>query len=132
MKIDINKKYRTRTGLDVTIFTTNARVSIVGERMNVIGLIHERNYDSIQFYNQDGKVSSELDMPNDLVEISPYDDFKIDDKVLVWDCDSTKVKGHFAGVSVIDGRPMIWMDGKTSFTSTDGPITFNYCKKLHQ
>lgn len=64
----------------------------------------------------------------DLIEISPYEDFKIDDKVLVWDNETNeKHKGHFAGISDT-GKPKIWSEGGTSFTK-QFKQTWNHCEK---
>ena len=50
-------------------------------------------------------------------EISPYADWTIDAKVLVWgEGDSEKQKRHFAGVCD-DGKPLAWDSGQTSWTS---------------
>jgi hypothetical protein len=62
-------------------------------------------------------------------KINPYKNFKIDDKVLVWDGGSeAKFKGYFAGVSV-NGKPMIFDLGCTSWTS-DGnmPVEWDNCE----
>lgn len=54
---------------------------------------------------------------NGLIEISPYADLKIDDKVLVWDTNpNDKLKRHFSGLDE-DGKPTAWYDGKTSFSA---------------
>lgn len=48
---------------------------------------------------------------------NPYEDWEIDDKILVWgSADSRGKKRHFAGVHR-SGRPLAWDDGKTSHTS---------------
>ena len=50
-------------------------------------------------------------------EVSPYADWTIDAKVLVWgEGDSEKQKRHFAGVCD-DGKPLAWDSGQTSWTS---------------
>lgn len=51
--------------------------------------------------------------------MSNYDDFKIDEKVLVWDnCEEGyKLKRHFAGV--VDGFPSTWHNGATSWSIND-------------
>ena len=52
----------------------------------------------------------------DLVEVSPYDDFEIDEPVMVRDSDDAAwARRHFAGVSN-DGLPMAWPNGMTSFS----------------
>ena len=68
---------------------------------------------------------------NDLIEISPYEDFKIDDKVLVWDDGNfNKKMAHFAGIHK-DGDPMSWANGRTSFT-TDEKTVWQNCIKYEE
>jgi hypothetical protein len=70
---------------------------------------------------------------NDLIEISPYEGFKIDDKVLVWDANDTdKSKGHFAGVDN-NGKPQTFYEGATSFTNDDDDrVTWDNCIKYEE
>ena len=50
-------------------------------------------------------------------EVTPYADWTIDAKVLVWgEGDSEKQKRHFAGVCDY-GKPLAWDSGQTSWTS---------------
>lgn len=67
---------------------------------------------------------------DDLIEVSPYVDFKIDDKVLVWDdgYDSDKLRRHFAGINTNTGKPEAWQHGRTSFT-TDEKSYYDNCIK---
>ena len=52
--------------------------------------------------------------------VSPYADWPIDAKVLVWyDGSVTKSKRFFAGVNE-RGRPLTWIDGATSWSTTAG------------
>ena len=52
-------------------------------------------------------------------EVIPYADWTIDAKAYFWDEGSSKKhKGYFAGVNV-DGRPMCWRDGRTSWTASN-------------
>ena len=49
-------------------------------------------------------------------EVTPYDDWPIDAKILVWDEGKTKGKRHFAGITP-EGHPKAWNDGYTSWTT---------------
>ena len=49
-------------------------------------------------------------------EASPYADWPIDAKILVWDEGKTKDKRHFAGITP-EGHPKAWNDGYTSWTT---------------
>jgi hypothetical protein len=67
----------------------------------------------------------------DLIEVSPYDHIKIDDKVYVSDFTITKEavkgcrKGYFAGLSS-SGKPLIFDRGATSWSQT-ARSSWNYC-----
>ena len=49
-------------------------------------------------------------------EDTPYADWPIDAKILVWDEGKTKVKRHFAGITP-EGHQKAWNDGYTSWTT---------------
>jgi hypothetical protein len=57
---------------------------------------------------------------NIIKEISPYANWPIDAKVLVWGENKNKNKRYFAGIHE-DGRPMAWIGGATSWSD---PTTF--------
>lgn len=62
-----------------------------------------------------------------LKEVPPYADWKIDDKIWVWDLEGQdKDRAHFAGVA-ISGSVLVWRDGKTSFTGNNC-TTFNHAE----
>ena len=125
-KIDISKKYRTRSGFPVEILKTGLRNSVFSvaalidttEKQIVVGLTEDGN-----FYVS-GRESA-----LDLVEISPYEGFKIDEPVMVRDYekDSWK-KAHFAGVSC-RGYAKTWQDGETSWTSDGSMLTWKFCRR---
>ena len=111
MIIDINKKYRTSDGRNVRILCTNRKA--LNER-SVIGLIDMGIYELDMIWDIHGKQG---DSPFcDLVEITPYSDWEVDKPVIVWDNPEKRIVGHFARVSA-ERFPMIWENGKTSFTT---------------
>ena len=59
--------------------------------------------------------------------MNDYDDFKIDDKVIVWNYPELKDKRHFAGLAK-DGRPKVFSCGRTSWTGSI-TTTYDYCVK---
>ncbi len=62
-------------------------------------------------------------------EVLPYDNLKIDDKVLVRDDElSPWLRRYFAGVNS-DGKPTAFYDGKTSYSvnEDDRLYEWNYC-----
>ena len=109
--VDINKKYRTRSGLDVQILCTD-RVSMDG--LPVVGMVLTPE-GRIWFWEADG--SSPTLRTNDLIEVSPYEGWKIDDPVWVRDGAGLWVRRHFAGVNK-RGLPMAWINGCTSWSTT--------------
>lgn len=114
--IDINKKYKTRDGKEVRIYATDH----VGS-YPICGAIRYLDGWDNEAWKEDGRNSNYVeDDPDDLVEVSKYEDFKIDDKVIVWENDypDRKERGYFAGVNE-DGYPMVFMNGRTSFIEVD-------------
>lgn len=131
-KIEMGKKYKTKNGHDVEILKIGANLL---EGRSVIVLI-KRPYqeDDVMIYFSDGKCFNNVDCGDDLIAVTPYDDFKIDDKVLVWDSLNydNKKKRHFAGVDK-DGKPMTFPIGTTSFTYDNEPlITWDFCEKWEE
>jgi hypothetical protein len=120
--IDITKKYQTRDGDPVEFITDKGR----GE-YPIIGYIGDN--DTVDVWTQDGKFSPSLDHARDLIEVSPYADWKIDDKILVSNDRDIWVKKHFAGLDC-DGLPMSWKYGVTSWSATPkARISWMYAKK---
>lgn len=120
--IDITKKYQTRDGKPVEFITDKGREPYV-----IMGYVG----DSVGVYSwgKEGKfwVTGEVSK-DDLVEISPYADWEIDDRILVSNNGATWGNGHFAGVDDA-GFPMAWYYGETSWTSRGGKFSWNYAKK---
>jgi hypothetical protein len=128
MKISKDKTYKTRLGLDVIIYK-------IWEEQNVIHGVAIDAYGNPVCpleWDLNGRVYTTSEVNNDLIEISPYEDFKIDDKVLVWDDENDKVKAYFAGVNK-DGHPMTWDGRRTSFTESYKVVwTNNNCIKYEE
>lgn len=124
--IDINKKYKTRNGCEVRIYATDGggKYPIHGAIKNGFG-----DWCIVGLWSQEGEIRIGYSSENDLIEVSPYEDFKIDDKVLVWaKGSSTKHKRYFAGVSNI-GRPLVFVDGKTSWSSEGQTCSYTHCER---
>lgn len=49
-----------------------------------------------------------------------YDDWSIDMPCYT----PTGMRGHFAGLAVEDGKPMVWELGKTSFTARGNRVSY--------
>lgn len=126
------KKYKTRDGFNVEILKTDLNLedgrSVVALIERIDGLVLCREY----FSNGDRYIDEEFKF--DLVEVPPYDDFKIDDKVLVWGNESIGVvKRYFAGITR-DGKPMTFPAGATSFShnKNENFVVWGFCKKWEE
>ena len=128
-KIEMGKKY--------TYLGKPARVLCVDKRYRlypVIALITDNSCETVTSFTADGR--SYEDAPADtthrLIEVSPYADWKIDDKILVTNNltgDTRWYKRHFAGLGK-DGQPTAFADGKTSWSDAGQPGTaWNFAKK---
>lgn len=113
MLIELGKKYKTLDGRKVTILKTDLK----NPYPVVAVVVQECGKEIIVKYTLEGKYFTGGNTSHDdLVEVSQYDEFKIDDKVIVWNGNGiTKYKRYFAGVST-KGKPMAWTGGTTSFS----------------
>ena len=120
-EIGMNKKYRTRDSRDVRLLIIAEDVL---DKHRVIGVVDSK----IQSWTIHGQYSGKYETEYDLIEVNPYADFEIDDKVIVWnDGVGIKCRGYFAGVGVSHERPLIWDDGQTSWsTKSDYCYTTSY------
>jgi len=124
MKISKDKKYKTRNGKEFKLY------EIYGDKIH--GAYLDGTEWDCQSWSINGSFMSCKETVLDLIEVSPYADyaeFKIDDKVLVWDRKDYKCKRHFAGVNA-SGLPLAWKDGMTSFT-TDDFTAWENCEKYN-
>jgi len=122
MKISMNKKYRTRDGRDVEILKVDA--GLKGD-LDIIAIVNG----DIYTYYSDGKYGLGGELPLDLIEVSPYEDFEIDEPVMVSDFDCLFWnKRYFAGIND-RGKPMAWSNGKTSWLSNGEKRTWSYCRR---
>ena len=74
-----------------------------------------------------------VDHTLDLVEVTPYDDFEIDEPVMVRDRHTKWRRRYFAGVSS-DNKPMAWASGATSWsaaptTCVSNALVWNECRR---
>ena len=119
--IQMDKKYKTRDGLAVRILCVD---NYNNQTHPVIGLVSNG---VVASYQTNGKYLWDADSCNDLVEIKPYEDFKIDEPVMVQDKQAKGwYRGHFAGVR--DGKVTIWCSGGTSFTTTH-KVSWDECRR---
>lgn len=125
--IDINKKYRTKDGCEVELWKISEDER--DDKHPVLGRIIEERFIFWHAWNQHGK--SNINANRDLVEVSPYDNFNIDDKVVVWDNDNklAKYHRHFAGLSK-SGKPQVFSVGNTSWSGHEEVVeSWDNCVK---
>ena len=112
-KIDLKKQYRTRGGENVQVLTVDAPNHVYP----VIALIGPDGEMVPNSYTAHGRLYTEdAESVMDLIEYSPYSHIKIDDPVIFWESDMHLQRGHFAGIDDA-GRPMTYIDGKTSWSA---------------
>ena len=113
MLISMDKKYRTKEGNPVRILC----VDRINSTYPVTALVLENKNEYFRAYTEDGKhnVSRENHYLN-LVEVNEYDDFKIDEPVMMRMKNGANWhRRHFAGVD--NGKPKAWSNECTSWTS---------------
>ena len=125
-KIDISKKYRTRSGYGVEILKTSLRNSV----FPVVAIINTAEKQILAGFTEYGKFYGDGESDMDLVEVSPYEDFKIDEPVMVRDFENQSwAKRYFAGVN--NGKPSVWCAGATSWSSESNEdfVYWKFCRR---
>ena len=129
-KIEMGKNYRTRDGHSVRVLCVDANLGDTNRVDPVVAIIRDTEHgDRLVSMSASGKWNADLTSScYDLIEVGPYDDFKIDEPVMVSDVhDINFVPQHFAGVAP-DGKPTTWQNGGTSWTTTSS-IRWRYCRR---
>lgn len=123
MKIEMGKKYKLADGTPVR------RVLAVDMIDTLYPVLVELEAGGVLYFSALGKAPCQLNQP-DLVEVSEWEDFKIDEPVMVRNYEQKNwSRRHFAEVSP-EGKPYTWLDGKTSFTATaKSSLSWNYCRR---
>ena len=127
--IDPTKKYITRTGNPVRIIASDFKGP---NTYCIIAVITstDSDFEEIATYTADGHYYQNKQYSGyDLIEDSPYKDFKIDDKVFVWEDNSYKRKRYFAGVSEKTGKVLCYDGGSTSWSNPTNVTEWTYCEK---
>jgi len=122
--VDITKKYRTKENKEVRIYATDG----TGEYCIHGAILEDTGGWRYALWTHNGEfISKTTKSLDDIIEISPYDDWQVDDKILVWGSNEKRIQGHFRGISH-EGKPQVWAEGKTSWT-TDEYYTYEYAEK---
>lgn len=120
MKIEMTKTYKTKSGLPVRILCV--------DRLNTLYPVVALVSDTVIEFRSDG-VSDRWVEKLDLVEVSPYDDFKIDEPVMVRGAnDMDWRRMYFAGIDK-DGYAAVWDCGATSWTARGGRHSCFECRR---
>ena len=105
------------------------RIICVDRKINtfntIVGLVMNTDGDSI---SERTVVTNPNALEHNWSRVTPWDDFKVDEPVMVReDTKAPWQKRHFAGVGK-DGQPMAWADGRTSFTTEEMPMRWHDCR----
>lgn len=124
--IEMNRKYRTRDGRAVRVLCVDA-----GTAYPVVGVLADQP-EQLHRWMADGVFSRLVASEHrlNLVEASEWDDFKIDEPVMVRDRDSDPwSRGYFAGVYSSTGNPMTWRHATASWTACGKTQCWNQCRR---
>ena len=119
--IEIGKKY-TSNGRPVTIRYVDGKDA----RFPVLAEFEDGG---VGCFSPEGHYSNPLASAYDLVEVSPYADWKIDQKIIVSDDGVMRLKRYFAGVRK-DGVCLAWDGGATSWSISPGkePLPWKHAR----
>ena len=122
-KISMDKKYKTRCGYPVRVLCVDMKndwpVVCIMECPDGTEITS-----NVTIY---GKDWDEEDSDLDLIEVSPWEDFKKDDKVVVSIDGVFWFKRYFSHVE--NDKPCTFPEGGTSWSSPEGSTQWNYCRK---
>ena len=118
--IEMTKKYKTRGGMSVRILATDIK-----DKYSVCAAVLE-NGESLCSFTKEGLFVEGEETNFDLIEVTPYDDFKEDDLCVVWGEEGAKRFRYFSHVE--NGAVNCFVLGCTSYTTVDTSIWPN-CRK---
>ena len=123
--IEMDKKYKTRSGLSVRILCTDFN----NDKYTVIAAVPAQasGYDYIISVSSTGTYIEDEENPLDLIEVTPYDDFKEDDLCVVWNGEDKKVFRYFHKVNS-RGKAVCFYFGQTSFCTSE-VTPWEFCRK---
>jgi len=110
MKIELGKSY-TSNGEPATI-------RYIDGKSPDFPVLAELPDGTIRHFTAEGKHNITMPSKFDLVEVSPYADWEIDQKVMVSDDGVLWRKRYFAGVNS-EGKPIVFYDGATSWSTSE-------------
>lgn len=114
VKVTMDKKYKTVSGRPVTILGVDFPLE---GGFSVIGLVYSTSGKATpETWKASGSFLNGSSHDLDLVECKPYEDFKMDEPVMVSSDGVTWFPRHFAGVNSA-GYATFWTEGTTSWTA---------------
>lgn len=120
MKVSMDKSYKSKAGRPYRIICFDSGSTLYP----VVAVTSEGD---VATFTEDGRYYAFSGHDDrDLVEVNPYEEWKIDDKIIVGDVTNCFHTRHFAGISN-EGLPLAWVDGKTSHT-TDQTTSWRVAK----
>ena len=125
--IEMGKKYKTRNGLPVRILCNDIKCVTY----TVIAAVYEQETgcESTMSVTNTGSYIEGEESPLDLIEVTPYEDFKEDDLCVIWS-DDKEIEEFRCFAYAKDNRAYFFADGKTSFTATPlQKVCWSNCRK---
>lgn len=128
--ISMDKKYKYRNGIPARVLCIDsgrAKYPVLSLPPDGTPIFHTAN-GRYYFNNSPDSLHA-----FDLIEVSPYEDFKIDEPVVVWqnhNDPATKYIRYFAGVSDT-GLPTTWIGGATSWSVEENTDLIEQKKNIH-
>jgi hypothetical protein len=119
MKVTMSKEYRTRSGKPVEVLAVDLK-GLYPVIYKCEGYAH--------YTYHDGRTTNYTESDYDLVEVSEFEDFKINDWVMVKFIPSPIwVRAHFAGVNST-GKPLVFAYARSYWTN-EGTSTVACCRR---
>ena len=114
--IEMGKKYKTRSGLPVRILCNDFK----NNTYTVIAAVYdqETGCESTISVASTGSYIEEEENSLDIIEVTPYDDYKEDDLCVVWNDEGYKGFRYFHKVNSM-GKALCFNYGKTSFNTSE-------------
>lgn len=123
--ITLDKKYKTRCGYPVRVLCVDRN----DPTYPVVVLVGYPGGDLVDCYCKTGVLNEGEVHDLDLIEVSPYEDFKKDDKVMVSSDGQQWYKRYFA--YELEGIAYCWNDSMGSWTA-DKVVSWSFCRKPAQ
>lgn len=127
--ISLDKTYKTESGSKVVIYA----IYPDNQSQQVQGAIVYTDFTQMNSWDLGGRFHEDhIDTSClDLVEVSPYDDWKIDDKVIVSFDDDEEHNYYFAGLDGL-GRTCVFSDGSTSWSNVTNLVPVRNIRKAEE